>query len=91
MKLHHHWFNIFLNRLGYLITLVLYLVYGESNFAKVVNKGMFAVGYKEFFVKKTSCAVSVYYPMDKATYNNASYKSKYWLNYRKGDKYIKWH
>ena len=88
-NLHHHWINIYINYAGYFITLVLFVVYGNGDLSKANTKGLFAVGYKEFHVKKTSCAVSVFYPMDKNTYNKSIYKSRYWLNYRKGDKFIK--
>ena len=87
-NLHHHWINIYINYTGYFITLVLFVIYGNSDLSKANTKGLFAVGYKEFHVKKTSCAVSVFYPMDKNTYNKSIYKSRYWLNYRKGDKFI---
>lgn len=88
-NLHHHWVNIWISYLGYSITLLLYLVYGTGDLSKFSTRGLFAVGFKEFYVKKTSCAVSVFYPMDKSTYNKAVYKCRRWLNYRKGDKFIK--
>jgi hypothetical protein len=68
MKMHHHWVAVYTARLGYLASFILYLAYGESDFSSVSHKGLFAVGYREFHVKKTSCAVSVYYPMDKPVF-----------------------
>jgi hypothetical protein len=76
-----------LNVLGLLISLVLLNLYGDGDFKKIVPRGKYFVGFKEFHVQKTQCAVSVYYPMDKDDYDKKNFK--FWLDYRKNDRFIK--
>ena len=56
---------IALNFLGLVLSLAIFHHYGEADFSKFHTKGSFNVGFKEFHVEETKCAVSVFYPMDR--------------------------
>ena len=53
-------FNIAL----FVLSIALYIRYGEGDFSKVKRSGKFQVGFKETF--SGNQAVSVFYPMDKS-------------------------
>ena len=45
---------------------MLRVFYGAGDLSRIEIRGPYKVGFKSYFVKKTSCAVSVFYPMDKS-------------------------
>jgi len=49
---------------GILIT----ILFGEGDFAKVKLTGPFEVGHKDIHITGTGNAISVFYPMDKDVY-----------------------
>lgn len=81
--------NVGLNVLVLLGTMYLLNRYGECDFQGVVYNGPFAVGCRSFYVTKSGCPVTVYYPVDKALYEESGAPKKKWLDHNESDRWIK--
>lgn len=46
------------------------LVYGEGNLSRINLDGPYEVGHKDFHLRESGTAISVYYPMDKHEYSS---------------------
>ena len=70
---------------------MIWMRYGDGDLSKCKTRGIFKVGFKEFHTKQYSNAVSVFYPMDQDVFDSKKpyEKEKFWLSYKKADKYIK--
>lgn len=80
-----HVLFIYFNGFGFLLSVSLFLAYGDGTFAKCEITGKFQVGHKVYHVKKNECAVSVWYPIEP----EAAVYRKYWLDYRSNDASIR--
>ena len=47
------------------IGVLVWIIWGEANFDRVILTGPYEVGHMDIYMKNTGNAVSVYYPMDK--------------------------
>ena len=56
---------------GLVITLLLYLIFGEPSYGRVPTTGQYAVGFKEFTTDTTFNDCSIYYPIDHKAYKNS--------------------
>jgi hypothetical protein len=64
--------NKIIGVIGFIISILLRISYGEGDFSRIQNRGKYKVGFKEIFVE--SNAVSVFYP----THDSGSLP---WLRY----------
>lgn len=53
---------------GHVVIIANVLIYGDGNLDKIKLIGPYQVGHKDFHLKHTGVAGSVYYPMDIAEY-----------------------
>lgn len=59
-----HVLFIYFNGAGFFVSVAAFLLYGDGTFGKAQVTGEYQVGHKEFYVKKSGCAVSVFYPIE---------------------------
>lgn len=70
--------------LGHIVIIANFLIYGDGNLDKIKLIGPYQVGHKDFHLKHTGIAGSVYYPMDIAEYNstiNLPGRNTKWFRY----------
>ena len=72
-----------------ILTVYLFMRYGECDFEGIVYHGPYAVGCRSFYCSKSGCPVSVYYPVDKALYEASGAQRKKWLDHNENDRWIK--
>jgi hypothetical protein len=82
-------FNLTINSGVLILTVYLFMRYGECDFEGIVYHGPYAVGCRSFYCSKSGCPVSVYYPVDKALYEASGAQRKKWLDHNENDRWIK--
>jgi len=74
-----------INTFGLLISVSLFLLFGDGTFSKLHLTGKYQVGFQKFHTMKSECAVSVFYPIELYT----DVQRKHWITYLKDDASIK--
>ena len=49
--LHHHWLNVLFNRVGLVISFLIYMKHGHGDLSLCKTRGIFKVGFREFHTK----------------------------------------
>ena len=78
--------NLEIFETGLVLTLLLYLIYGEPNYSNSSTTGPYSVGFKEFTTREMHNDCSVFYPVDQSafqTYIKDSSKTVYLLRHAK--------
>jgi len=61
------------------------MLYGNTDFDHITIRGPYKVGNKDYFLKKSKHAATVYYPMNK---NVPITNKKYWIRFRDEERFI---
>jgi len=85
----NHPLNLLINMGVLVLTVYMLWRFGECDFEGVVYHGPFAVGCRSFYCEKSGCPVSVYYPVDKALFEESGAERKKWLDHNENDRWIK--
>jgi hypothetical protein len=77
------------NLLMYILSIAIYLMYGDGSFKNVKITGPYHVASKDCHMpeEEGGNAATVFYPMDKHLKDDNTHR--FWLNYRQDDKFIR--